>query len=94
LRAPNGPFKDGQVVNAILKDAFTATGVKPPSPYVGSHVLRHSLATNMVRKGASLAEIGDVLRHRSRASTMIYAKLDIDGLRSIARPWPVAGGVK
>jgi site-specific recombinase XerD len=93
-RAPNGPFKNGQVVNAILKDAFAATGVKPPNPYVGSHVLRHSLATNMVRKGASLAEVGDVLRHRSRSSTMIYAKLDIDGLRSIAQPWPVAGGVQ
>jgi len=94
LRAPNGAFKGGQVVNAILKDAFAATGVKPPVPYVGSHVLRHSLATNMVRKGASLAEVGDVLRHRSRRSTMIYAKLDIDGLRSIAQPWPVAGGIQ
>jgi site-specific recombinase XerD len=94
LRAPNAPFKDGQVINAVLKDAFAATGVKPTSPYVGSHVLRHSLATNMVRKGASLAEVGDVLRHRSRASTMIYAKLDIDGLRSIAQPWPMAGGAQ
>jgi integrase/recombinase XerD len=91
LRAPNGPFKNGQVINDILKDAFAATGVTPPGPYVGSHVLRHSLATNMVRNGASLAEIGDMLRHRSRVSTMIYAKLDIDGLRSIAKPWPVAG---
>src|SRR3546814_3357547 len=62
LRAPNGPFKDGQVINTILKDAFAATGVTPPGPYVGSHVLRHSLATNMVRNGASLAEIGDMLR--------------------------------
>jgi site-specific recombinase XerD len=48
----------------------------------------------MVRKGASLAEVGDVLRHRSRASTMIYAKLDIDRLRSIAQPWPMAGGAQ
>lgn len=91
LRAPNGPFKDGQIINDILKDALAATGVTPPGPYVGSHVLRHSLATNMVRNGASLAEIGDMLRHRSRASTMIYAKVDIDGLRSIAKPWPAAG---
>jgi site-specific recombinase XerD len=90
-RAPNGPFKDGQVINDILKDAFAETGVTPPGPYVGSHVLRHSLATNMVRNGASLAEIGDMLRHRTRASTMIYAKLDIDGLRSIAKPWPASG---
>src|SRR3546814_20007159 len=82
---------DGQVINTILKDAFAATGVTPPGPYVGSHVLRHSLARNMVRNGAALAEIGDMLRPRSRASTMIYAKLDIEGLRSIANPWPVAG---
>jgi integrase/recombinase XerD len=90
--APHGPFKHGRVLNGILKKAFAATGVTPPGPYVGSHVLRHSLATNMVRKGASLAEVSDMLRHRSRASTMIYAKLDIDGLRSIARAWPTAGG--
>lgn len=94
LRAPNGPFKGGEVINTILKDAFAATGVTPPGPYVGTHVLRHSLATNMVRRGASLAEIGDMLRHRSRMSTMIYAKLDIEGLRSIARPWPTGGDVQ
>jgi site-specific recombinase XerD len=90
LHAPHGPFKDGGVLNNILKQAFATTGVTPPGRYIGTHVLRHSLATNMVRKGASLAEVSDMLRHRSRASTMIYAKLDIDGLRSIARPWPAA----
>lgn len=93
-RAPNGPFECGEVANNILKGAFAATGIKPPSPYVGSHVLRHSLATSMVRKGASLAEVGDVLRHRSRTSTMIYAKMDLDGLRSIAQAWPLAGDVQ
>jgi integrase/recombinase XerD len=91
-RAPHRPFKDGQIVNAILKDALKATGQKPVTPYVGSHLLRHSLATRLVNTGASLDEVGDVLRHRSRTSTMIYARLDIDGLRSIAQPWPVAGG--
>jgi site-specific recombinase XerD len=90
-RAPNGPFGDSQVLNAILKDAFARTGLKPPCKYVGSHVLRHSLATNLVRQGASLSEIGDMLRHRCRSSTMIYAKLDIEGLRSIAQSWPTAG---
>ncbi len=93
-RAPHGPFKDGQVLNTILKAAFARAGVTPPCRYVGSHVLRHSLATNLVRQGATLAEVGDMLRHRCRSSTMIYAKLDIDGLRSIAQPWPVAGGVQ
>ena len=93
-RAPHRPFKSGQLLNNILRDAFARTGLKPPAPYVGSHILRHSLATNLVQRGASLEEIGDMLRHRSRASTMLYAKLDIDGLRSIAQPWPVAGGAK
>jgi integrase/recombinase XerD len=93
-QAPHRPFKDGHVLNTILTDAFAKTGLNPPAPYVGSHILRHSLATNLVQRGASLDEIRDLLRHRSRASTMIYAKLDIKGLRSIAPPWPVAGGVK
>jgi len=93
-RAPHRAFKDGQIVNAILKDALAATGQKPVTPYVGSHLLRHSLATRLVNAGASLDEVGDVLRHRSRTSTMLYARLDIDGLRSIAQPWPAAGGVQ
>lgn len=91
-RAPHRPFKDGQIVNAILKDALKATGQRPVTPYVGSHLLRHSLATQLVNTGASLDEIGNVLRHRTRSSTMIYARLDIEGLRSIAQPWPVVGG--
>lgn len=93
-RSPHRPFKSGQVLNYILRDGFAKTGLTPPAPYVGSHILRHSLATNLVQRGASLEEVSDVLRHRSRASTMIYAKLDIDGLRSIAQPWPAVGGAK
>ena len=91
---PHRPFKGGQVLNTILKDAFARAGLTLPAPYVGSHILRHSLATNLVQRGASLEEISNMLRHRSRASTMIYVRLDIDGLRSIAQPWPVAGGAK
>lgn len=93
-RAPHRPFKDGQIVNAIIKEALKATGQKPITPYVGSHLLRHSLATQLVNTGASLDEVGDVLRHRSRTSTMIYARLDIDGLRSLAMPWPTAGDAR
>jgi integrase/recombinase XerD len=93
-RTPHRPFKDAQVLNSVLKSAYTRTGLKPPAPYVGAHVLRHSLATNLVRRGASLEEISDMLRHRSRASTMIYARLDIDGLRSIAQPWPAERGAE
>ena len=93
-RPPHRPFKNSQVLNTILKAAFKRTGMAPPCQYVGSHVLRHSLATNLVRQGASLTEVGDMLRHRSRASTLIYAKLDIDGLRSLAQAWPAEGGVR
>jgi len=82
---------DAQIVNAALQRAFEKAELKPPR-YVGSHILRHSLATNMVRRGASLGEIGDVLRHRARRSTMIYAWVDGEGLRTVAREWPMAGG--
>lgn len=90
-KAPHGPFKDGQIANIILRTALKATDQKPPVPYVGSHLLRHSLAAQMANSGASLDEIGDVLRHRSRTSTLLYARLDIEGLRSIAQPWPAEG---
>lgn len=92
--APHRPFKNGHVLNVILRQAFARTGLRPPVPYAGSHVLRHSLAVDLVRKGASLEEIGDMLRHRRRSTTMLYARLDVDGLRSVAQPWPVAGGAQ
>jgi site-specific recombinase XerD len=91
-RAPHGPFKGSTILNEILLSAFRRSGLEPPAPYVGSHVLRHSLATSLLQRGASLDEIADTLRHRSRATTMMYARLDIDGLRSVAPQWPVAGG--
>jgi len=88
---PYRPFVNAQILNTVLRDALAQTGLKPPQKYVGSHLLRHSLATDMLRKGASLDEVADVLRHRSRISTTIYAKHDVEGLRSIARAWPVQG---
>jgi site-specific recombinase XerD len=50
--------------------------------------LRHSLATELLRRGASLAEIGNLLRHRSPDTTMLYAKVDLAALRQIALHWP------
>ena len=93
-RAPRIPFRDAQILNSILGEAFNRTGLKPPVRYVGAHVLRHSLAMKLMGRGASLPEVGDVLRHRSRHTTMIYAKIDIEGLRSVAQPWPTEGGAK
>ncbi len=51
-----------------------------------------TLATTMLREGASLAEIGELLRHRSPQTTLIYAKVDLGGLRGLACPWP--GGAR
>jgi integrase/recombinase XerD len=61
-------------------------------PRVGAHRLRHTAATEMLRHGASLAEIAQVLRHREPKTTAIYAKIDRAALRALARPWPTAGG--
>jgi integrase/recombinase XerD len=58
---------------------------------VHAHRLRHSAATSMLTAGAPLTEIGQVLRHRRPLTTAIYAKVDVEGLRALARPWPVGG---
>ncbi len=62
-------------------------------PRVGAHRLRHTAATEMLKAGASLAEIGQVLRHQEQRTTAIYAKVDRSALRALARPWPSPGGV-
>ena len=89
-RAPYRGFKDSTTVSTIVRRTVERSGLKTPSK--GAHLLRHSLATDMLRKGASMAEIGEILRHRSPNSTEIYAKVDIEGLRSIVRIWPEKGG--
>jgi integrase/recombinase XerD len=58
----------------------------------GTHQFRHGLATDMLRQGASLSEIGELLGHRHPQTTKIYTKVDIKALRTLALPWP--GGVR
>jgi site-specific recombinase XerD len=70
----------------LVKSAFDRAGLKPVQK--GPHVLRHSLATTMLRNGASLREIGETLRHRELTTTQIYAKVDLGSLRTIAQAWP------
>jgi integrase/recombinase XerD len=93
-RAPRVGFTNGQILNTVLQDAFTKTGLKPPMPWIGAHVLRHSLAVSLVKQGSSIEEIAHMLRHRSRATTLLYARLDMDGLRSLALPWPAKRNAK
>jgi integrase/recombinase XerD len=57
-------------------------------PRLGAHRLRHTLASDLLRAGNSLPQVGQVLRHRSQLSTAIYAKVDTARLRGVARPWP------
>jgi site-specific recombinase XerD len=61
------------------------------APTKGAHQFRHGLATQMLRHGASLTEIGEVLRHRSPETTKIYTKVDLEALRRLALPWPGGG---
>ncbi len=90
-RAPHRGFGHPSTVSTIVARAIDRTGLTPSTR--GAHLLRHSLATTMVRRGASFAEIGQVLRHRSANTTEIYAKLDFDALRDVAMPWPTSRGV-
>ncbi len=57
-------------------------------PRVGAHRLRHTVASQMLQAGATLPEIGQVLRHREAKTTAIYAKVDLRSLGTLARPWP------
>jgi len=86
-RAPFGPFASHCAISVIVAEAMRRAGVRCPSRGA-AHVLRHSVASSMLRQGASLQEIAGVLRHRSIATTEIYAKVDVVALREIARPWP------
>jgi site-specific recombinase XerD len=89
MRAPYRGFASPAAVTTIVERALERAGLHPPCK--GAHLLRHSLATGLLRGGASLAEIGYILRHRSPTSTEIYAKVDLAGLRSLAPPWPAPG---
>ena len=86
-RAPFRAFRSHCAVSVIVDSAFRRAGVKRPSRGA-AHVLRHSIATSMLRHGASLHDVAALLRHRSIATTQIYAKVDVTALQTIAQPWP------
>jgi integrase/recombinase XerD len=85
-RAPFRPFRANNV-SVIVGQALRRAGVARPSRGA-AHLLRHSVATSMLRQGGSLQEIAVVLRHRSVETTQIYAKVDVTALQAIAQPWP------
>jgi integrase/recombinase XerD len=83
VKAPRGPLTRGAVTQVVARAARRA-GFGP----MYAHRLRHTAATGMLRAGGSLTEIGQVLRHRHTLTTAIYAKVDIEALGLLARPWP------
>jgi site-specific recombinase XerD len=87
-KAPWTRLGPSNTVSSVVRRAIRRAGIKAPSS--GAHMLRHSAATQMLRKGSSLQAIAWVLRHRSLETTAIYAKVDTGALKRIAQPWPEA----
>jgi len=88
--APRVGFANWLAISALVRRTLARAGIAAPRS--GAHVFRHSLASAMLRVGASLAEIGELLRHRSPQTTRLYAKVDLGALRGLACPWP--GGAR
>jgi integrase/recombinase XerD len=86
VRAPFRELARNGSVCIVVRYACRRAGISPP--HQGAHLLRHSLATHMLRRGASMAEVGQIMRHRSPQTTEIYAKVDLRILRELAQPWP------
>ncbi|MBL8238139.1 MAG: site-specific integrase [Bryobacterales bacterium] len=86
LRAPLGGFKGQCGVGSVVRHALERAGIDAARK--GAHQFRHALASQMLRQGASLSEIGELLRHRSPQTTAIYAKVDLVSLAALALPWP------
>jgi site-specific recombinase XerD len=91
MLAPQVGFTSGCAITMIAKQALDRAGIHGYAHH-GAHLFRHSLATDLLRSGASFDEIGQLLRHESTDSTRIYAKLDLEKLRELSLPWP--GGVQ
>jgi integrase len=88
--APIRGFLRPSTVSTVVRHALLCAGVRAPT--LGAHQFRHGLACEMLRHGASLGEIGELLGHRSPETTKIYAKVDLEALRTLALPWP--GGAR
>lgn len=91
LNAPFRPLRSGMIVSGIVRAALRRAGIENP-PSHGANLLRHTVATMMLRGGATLDTIGTVLRHKSPDTTGHYAKVDIVALQEIAQPWPKESG--
>ena len=86
VNAPRQGFSSSVAVCDIVRRSLARAGLN--LDFKGAHLLRHTLASNMLRGGASMTEIGEILRHQHPNTTEIYTKVDLTALRAIAQPWP------
>ena len=91
--APRNGLTGPAAVGHIVRRALAQAGVRR-SGRGASHLFRHGLATKMIRHGASISEIAEVLRHRSQNTTAIYAQVSFEALREVALPWPATGSTR
>jgi site-specific recombinase XerD len=89
-KAPAGGFRGQSGIGSLVRHTLERAGID--SPRKGAHQFRHALACQMLKQGASLSEIGELLRHRSPQTTAIYAKVDLESLAALALSWP--GGAR
>jgi integrase/recombinase XerD len=90
IKAPIRGFQGASGVGSIVRHRLLRAGISAPT--YGAHQFRHGLASDMLRKGASLAEIGALLGHHHPDTTRIYTKIDLNALQTLAQPWP--GGAR
>jgi site-specific recombinase XerD len=86
MKAPRRGFANSAAISTIVARTLKRAGID--SPHTGAHLFRHTLATQMLYQGAALAHIALLLRHRSLNTTTLYAKVDLESLRTLAQPWP------
>jgi site-specific recombinase XerD len=89
-QAPRTAFSNSGSISKIVGRARRRARLTPA--HKGAHLLRHTLATRRLQGGASLTQIGEVLRHQHAQTTEVYAKVNFTALRAIAQPWP--GGAR
>jgi integrase/recombinase XerD len=91
--APRVGLTGPAAVGHIVRLALARAGIRR-SGRGAAHLFRHGLATKMIRHGASLTEIAEVLRHRSQNTTAIYSHVSFEALRAVAQQWPAMGGAR
>jgi len=90
MKAPRRGFANSEAISTIVARTLKRAGID--SPHTGAHLFRHTLATEMLRQGSALTDIALLLRHSSINTTVLYAKVDLTALQTLAQPWP--GGAK